>query len=49
MWYPSKYLKGRADQLTQSDYTIHRARNFLRTITPILAQDKDPNFIYRLT
>jgi glycosyltransferase involved in cell wall biosynthesis len=36
-----KYLKGRADQLTQSDYTIHRARNFLRTITPILAQDRD--------
>ena len=36
-----KYLKGRADQLTQSDYTIHRARNFLRTIAPILAQDSD--------
>jgi glycosyltransferase involved in cell wall biosynthesis len=36
-----KYVKGRSDQLTRPAYAIHMARNFLRTLAPILAQDRD--------
>src|SRR5262249_54812797 len=31
-----KYRVGRADQLTRPEYSIHVARNFLRTIEPAL-------------
>jgi len=36
-----KYVKGLPDQLTRPAYAIHMARNFLRTLTPILAEDRD--------
>lgn len=35
-----QYMKGRADQLTQPEYKVHIARNFLRTITPVLERDR---------
>lgn len=36
----TQYMKGRADQLTQPAYSVHIARNFLRTITHALERDR---------
>jgi glycosyltransferase involved in cell wall biosynthesis len=36
-----QYQKGWPDQLTGDRYAIYRARNFLKTITPALARDRD--------
>lgn len=45
------YQVGMADQLTSPTYTIHSARNFLRTIEPAIARDRDritlPNHMIR--
>ena len=35
-----QYAKGLTDQLTGSDYAIYRARNFLKTITPHIENDR---------
>ena len=36
-----EYQKGMPDQLTGDAYAIFRARNFLKTITPVLERDRD--------
>jgi GT2 family glycosyltransferase len=36
-----EYRAGAADQLTQPSFAIHRARNFLRTISPFIDQERD--------
>ena len=36
-----EYQKGMPDQLTGDAYNIFRARNFLKTITPVLERDRD--------
>jgi hypothetical protein len=36
-----RYLTGGADQLTVPAYKIDMARNFLATITPVIARDRD--------
>jgi glycosyltransferase involved in cell wall biosynthesis len=35
------YMRGRNDQLTVGDNSIYLAQNFLRTLTPVLARDRD--------